>query len=492
MNMRQMKDLRYIYENSTNPIDNSNINKIIGAYLRDGKFYRNLVRVNTGRQVEPDYRDIDKFESFLFNTWKNNVINYRSNDNDPRNNFLYDPDFINLRNTLYNIGDVRSAAEMLQVMDRLNYDSNTEYGVKKYGPMANNFNDYWRHIMSRRINVDRGSDLDFIEHRIYINIGREVEYDFLQNMVEKFNDKNLPYYFKYSNRKNCSRDDGVVIYSDTKHLPLYIEALNEIKEEHFEYNPYIGKPPVLSCVVDGWLGYGSEPLNDGDKRLSFNEKRQSILEEAIKNGTRKWIYQNFNMEIEVNGKTMTYKEYLVNILTDKAVQDLREKAELLTENDQKIVRKFDSPVFRDLVFKRYNNNIDKMMREIIDTGICSKESDIVVLVNGKNISTQNNTLMDGIFYNEMQYYNTVDQGYRDFIGREIFARCRENDIDPNNFGFDLHISDTIEKEKTLYKSIPVSKVKSYFKGLLSSDNHEVEKMFDENESVDYSSKKSYK
>ena len=487
MSLRQVEDLKYIYENSTNPINNSNINKIIGAYLRDGKFYGNLVRVNTGRFVEPDYRNVDKFESFLFNTWKKNIINYGKDGNTSGNGLLNDRDFISLRNALWDVKDVKSVAEMQSVRDKLDYDDNTSYALIRFGHLANRMTDYWRHIMSRRININSLSDLGSIEHRLYINIGKEVEYDFLQNMVEKFDEKNLPYYFKYSNRKNSSRDDGVVIYSDTKHLPLYIEALNEIKNEHFEYNPYIGMPPVLSSVVDGWLGYGSEPLKvDGDS-MSFNEKRQEVIEEAIDVGTSKWIYQNFNTEFNNNGRTITYKELLVDRLTDRAIQDLREKAEALTDNNQKIVTKFDSTAFRNIVFQRYNNNLDKMMREFIMNGTCSDKSNVSVLVNQKEISTNNNMLMNGIFYEEMMYYNTVDQGYRDFIGKEILSKCRENDIDPNNFGFDLHVSDKIEKEKREYKSVSFSKIRSYFKPV--TDNPEVTEMFDAGERVESVSRK---
>ena len=473
-----VKNLQYIYNHSVNPIDDDNVNKIIDAYLKDGKFYRNLVRINTEKVVFPDPRDIDKFESFLFNTWKNNIVNATQENNSFRRIDVNDFDFIALKNALLNISDVKSFAEVKDRIDELDYNRDTEYGMMRYGHLANGLDHYWRHIMSRRMKTPVNSEIDVVEHRLYINIGREVEYDFLQNMMEKFSERKLPYYFKYSNRENCSRDDGIVIYSDTEHLSAYIEVLNEIKNEHREYEPYIGKPPVLSCVVDGWLGYGSEPSKDDGKNISFNEKRKEIIETAIEEGTNKWMYKNLDKEINVNGRRMTYKEYLVDKLTDKAVDKLREKSEIMTDNDQNIVRRFDSPVFRDIVKKRYTNNIDKMLKEIIINGMCSKESNIEVLINDKTISTNNNSFMDNIMYEEITNQNVLGNDYCGFIKNEILSKCKDNDIDPDNFAFDLHVSDTLVKTNRVYEGVSSNRVRGFLKMFSSHDKSEVNKLFD--------------
>ena len=156
-----------------------------------------------------------------------------------------------------------------------------EFHFKTPKLIKNEFNNnriedrYWVHVKSELINADFAYGINAISNRLYLNINRSQVEKLALMITNECQKRKIPYYFKYSN--SIQRDDSFVIYSDNEHLEEYIEILDKIKQTGIIK---FGKPPILTGVINGYIGYGAEPDNRYDEeRQSYTEKRMSIVEE---------------------------------------------------------------------------------------------------------------------------------------------------------------------------------------------------------------------
>lgn len=157
-------------------------------------------------------------------------------------------------------------------------------------------------------------------------------------LVEKCDEHNLPYYFKFD--QYADRDDTIVIYSSTENLTKYVEILQEIKREHPELVSRAKEPPVLTGKIDGWIGYGSEPAKTPDgQRHSFNEIRAKVLESSIGKVTKQWIMNHRNQQITYQGQKMLFQEYIAMKSTEKLIADLERRYLSYEENDKKVAQR---------------------------------------------------------------------------------------------------------------------------------------------------------
>ena len=168
--------------------------------------------------------------------------------------------------------------------------------------------------------VDLSEDIYFnVDHRIYVNIDNENVYKLAHKLVEKFGEKNLPFYFKFEDFNN--RKDGFVIYSDTKNLTKYIECLDEVYSENKELRMSTYSPLMFGGRISDYYSIGDEPSVE-NKSCSFNSLRADCIDDAMKITIRRWMYENQNIELKRNNKVFKFKDYMTDKIVDLLINDI--------------------------------------------------------------------------------------------------------------------------------------------------------------------------
>lgn len=307
--------LKYIYDNIENPLDDNTI-----RYLYDNYGYMNTYDLVIGKGTKPntnfDDKQRDDYNKMLFDIWKNSILNLsmeRMKELEKR--FLYN--------------DIRRIRKVLSMPIDEKYNLNTTFGIyeflrkermdKAYFCMPVNLLDHkFIHTISEK--VDLSEDIYFnVDHRIYVNIDNENVYKLAHKLVEKFGEKNLPFYFKFEDFNN--RKDGFVIYSDTKNLTKYIECLDEVYSENKELRMSTYSPLMFGGRISDYYSIGDEPSVE-NKSCSFNSLRADCIDDAMKITIRRWMYENQNIELKRNNKVFKFKDYMTDKIVDLLINDI--------------------------------------------------------------------------------------------------------------------------------------------------------------------------
>ena len=153
--------------------------------------------------------------------------------------------------------------------------------------------------------------------RLYINnVNFSDTITFSTLFAEKCEERGIPFYFKTADmsrgaenikKLNLTRDESIVIYSSDKYITDYVNICEEIREEtQMKFNA----PPVLSGVVNDFLGYGDEYLNH---RISYNSLRSEVVSSALKETNKAYFGKEYNVESlmeNLRKDSSKYKSYL--------------------------------------------------------------------------------------------------------------------------------------------------------------------------------------
>lgn len=297
------------------------------------------------------------------------------------------------------------------------------------------------HIKSRNIynKTKEEEELKKTRHRLYINIDLNNIYKFSEIFMKKCEEKNLPYYFKIS---VVPRNDTFIIYSNTYFLEKYIEILREIKMENPDIVNTTHKPPILTGVIDKWIGYGSEPARE---KNSFNMIRCECIQKAIRKGAIETLNINKDEKIKYHGKTISFKEYIAKAITKNIIKTQtrilnrdfsKEEPELykkVLENidtifecyinaDYKKIRK--NPIRVDYEYKNgtnrcikvdsldINSSLEDVFLELVEKSKIVEErirKNIKEAYEAKGIDTKKTCFDDDIVENMRQYDKLVEE-----------------------------------------------------------------------------------
>ena len=147
-----------------------------------------------------------------------------------------------------------------------------------------------------------------IEHRLYVNIDSSKVHLFFFFFLRKSFERRVPVYYKFD--AFGERDDSIVLYCDTNNLPIFINLFEEIKDE-CSLDEYLHKPPILTGVVNGWIGYGSEPGYFRGNLESFNAKREMHLKECIQRVGAFWITNSLDKTFKIGNREVNYFDYFL-------------------------------------------------------------------------------------------------------------------------------------------------------------------------------------
>lgn len=461
-------ELMELYNQIHNPIDDiSVIEKLINAYANNSKgfggYYGQLTKTVQKEHNKGQYyrEDADRFYAMLFNKWKNSIVAMT------RDEFVelykqgsYGQDFIKMRNYLKNIPDVSTMKEADEIFYGSKSDKELEDALEKYSWKSFGGGSGWIHVCSRYLTAKK-DQYPNVEHRLYLDTESLDTYKMTTYLVEKCDEHNLPYYFKFD--QYADRDDTIVIYSSTENLTKYVEILQEIKREHPELVSRAKEPPVLTGKIDGWIGYGSEPAKTPDgQRHSFNEIRAKVLENSIGKVTKQWIMNHRNQQITYQGQKMLFQEYIAMKSTEKLIADLERRYLSYEENDKKVAQRNGTKynpttvsdrlgyTLQDVRSSRFKQNIYRVLRDKMISSlpqVCNgsyKDMDAINMNvrNGKQITFSGYDL-ETIIQQLSVNISKNDPNFISSVQAEIKNNAKKYGIDSEKFCFDTKARETM-------------------------------------------------
>ena len=301
-----------------NPLENDELLEIIlKSYYNNHNIYNELVKTNTKDKICGLYnqKDRDDYNIYLFNIWKNNVLQYDINKFPKEEQEV----FKRLQNKL-NAFVPNNNQEIDEFIFNLNdeHDQELEHFLVENAYTAQGENTGWNHISDRYLSFFKRITPK-TKHRLYLNINSTYIDKFAKRFTEKCYENNLPFYYKYDSYGN--RADTFIIYSDTNNLFNYISILEEIREEYKEeFAENIKKPPITTANIDNWLGYGSEPQIKTKKKYSYNTLREKIATDVLDRFNTHWTNTHKDKDIIINGQNISYKEFLSNLIYETYIE----------------------------------------------------------------------------------------------------------------------------------------------------------------------------
>lgn len=461
-------ELMELYNQIHNPIDDiSVIEKLINAYANNSKgfggYYGQLTKTVQKEHNKGQYyrEDADRFYAMLFNKWKNSIVAMTKDEFvELYKQGSYGQDFIKMRNYLKNIPDVSTMKEADEIFYGSKGDKELEDALEKYSWKSFGGGSGWIHVCSRYLTAKK-DQYPNVEHRLYLDTESLDTYKMTTYLVEKCDEHNLPYYFKFD--QYADRDDTIVIYSSTENLTKYVEILQEIKREHPELVSRAKEPPVLTGKIDGWIGYGSEPAKTPDgQRHSFNEIRAKVLENSIGKVTKQWIMNHRNQQITYQGQKMLFQEYIAMKSTEKLIADLERRYLSYEENDKKVAQRNGTKynpttvndrlgyTLQDVRSPQFKQNIYRVLRDKMISSlpqVCNgsyKDMDAINMNvrNGKQITFSGHDL-ETIIQQLSVNISKNDPNFISSVQAEIKNNAKQYGIDSEKFCFDTKARETM-------------------------------------------------
>lgn len=290
-----MDKLMDLYNSVQSPLDDlDKVKKIIEIYSKsdkDGKdFYKNLVHLSEKKYSDKiDQNDIDSFNSLLFNVWKSNIVDMSE---DEYNSFYaekgtyQDKDFQDLREYLSSIKNVSTEAEIDEIIEKLQKNPKYSKAIEKYTYILEQGKSLqrWLYVDSGRL-AQRPTHS--IQHRLYLNVERPYIESFIYRIISEADKREMDFTIKYS--EAGARDDTIVIYANDNNILQYIEILREFREQYPEISNRINFPPIMTGLIDGWIGYGAEPtITINKEQQSYTTLREKVIKEAISRAYSNW------------------------------------------------------------------------------------------------------------------------------------------------------------------------------------------------------------
>lgn len=277
-----------IFMHLESPLDDpKKFDEIIDAYAKPvGQLYNNLQYAHKGEKKDSpeNLADRDAFRKKMFERWKKSYLNIDNANATPEQKYI--------KNFLQNCPDASSVYELKQIAKR-SYDDQTFAQIEK----VFDHNDWeheengWTHILSERGKTGSEKPGE-TKHRLYLNLANEDIYKAANLLVDAFDEKDMPFYFKFDN-DGGKRDDTLVLYCSEEDLEKTYAILNKIKEQNPDMVGRAGDPVMLAGKVDGWIGYGAHPeKRPGEKKTSYSEVRGKLLEDALDATADSWAAEH--------------------------------------------------------------------------------------------------------------------------------------------------------------------------------------------------------
>ena len=444
-------------KNINNPLDNDKLLYTILEAMYDGtSIYTALTKVNAKKEdkISGKYtiRDRDNYELYLFNYWKNIILNL-----DLRTvNDKYQDKVIKLKKLLakYNPNNTQEIYDFLYNKDNM-YDKELEDFLEEHSYKSQGQYSSWNHVSKKYLEFFNTSIPD-IKHRFYLNINSTYMDRFAHLFTIKCLEKNLPFYYKFSD--SAARADSFVIYSNTANLFKYLEVLEEIKKEHKkEIEENIKKPPILTAKVNEWIGYGSEPQFKSKKKYSYSSIREEIISNVINKFNKHWTKTHKNGTVHINDRDVTYKEFFSKLLYKTMIDNYEKECSYTKDLDKVDFRGFSlndtkTDRFRNKLMGMINQNIDYILENIdnLDNYDIKKTTPMATRKPEKHLYISSNNIRKALDRQPL-ILTRLSKNFYDQFRKAVKKEALKCNIPEENFCFDkvsLEEIKNINEEKT--------------------------------------------
>ena len=407
-----INNLKEFYTSIKNPLDDEEvINTLLLACSNNGDFYFYLNSINSYGRGVYNPQEKDNFFMAVFDQL------FKNADSSIKTHFKDIHDVSDLQKAF---DSLPKTVDLYATVDNLNlYDDH-----------------YWIYVNSNELHNDGSYSaipLAFnVKHRLYVNIDNVDVHKLGRLFFEKCEEGDLPYKFKFTGAEE--RDDVFVVYSDTEHLLDYYRILTEIKKEHPELEQSISRPPIMSGVVDGWIGYGTEPQQF---EQSFNSLRCEIVNQAFNKTLYDLIINHPDLPLVVDGEETT----LMDEVASRIVED--EISRLLRYEKNELANYYGL-TYSKAKSKSFINNLFSKVRSSLATPISTANGglrfqDINYKYSDKNSRSiwggQLKSMLLTIFPEVIDNHPEMKEKLKSDI--RLFAS--KSHIDSQNFAFDTYV-----------------------------------------------------
>ena len=167
--------------------------------------------------------------------------------------------------------------EGLKKLLRVGSDSVDEKNKRPYGLG-------WFYFRSQALNprdIQYEIKNEDVKHRLYLTVDSENRAKMVSRIIEKCNEKRLPYNFKvhinFAKKKENQQSDTIVIYlSEENQVVKYVNLINEILDEDKDLKSHTYKTSPHLGIIDNYIGYGFEPKLEVGKTSYSKLMKQSV------------------------------------------------------------------------------------------------------------------------------------------------------------------------------------------------------------------------
>lgn len=425
--------MRYkdLFRSIENPLTEEILNEILDGYCERGTIYNTLIKTDLSKKVTQKYyiSARDRLKVYFFNEWKKSIhkIIERNRIRPEWENRIKKLDaYLQTKNPT-TAKEVREILYPTNLVDKELEDALEKVSWESVGEYSS-----WDHIDSSAVYVGLHSRKS-IEHRLYVNCDSTAIDIIAYELAKRCKSEKLRYYFKYD--IYASRSDTLVIYCATEDILKFRRILNNIiKDNRLEHA--IHKPPILTGVIDGWIGYGTEPEDINGERQSFNSKREKHLESCIKKSTAMWIRNNLGFKIKLNGNITTYGQYFLAHMT----ASIKEKMLRYVSSNPNEVGPYGyskndvlSKEFDQVIKATIKNNFGKIMAYLKGE---IKRLDLTIKIRGKIVYIPRVAIEESI-KNQTKTIRKISEKYTPNLLRMIKQTSKEWGISEQNYAFDI-------------------------------------------------------
>lgn len=492
-----MENMLDIYDNvrKNNIIDNKAfLRKMLDNYKgttrssasMDGKgprysdFY-NVLTKTENKELDSTQLDEDENNKFyvdMTNIWIDNVLKLDNNDLKKLTK-KYQDMYIVIRDVVKKYGRVNSIQKVKDLYDAIcdsignAFGNSLEDGIflvnrKKlfwvYFQDSFGFSEHpfpFNHVSSNLLSSGRKEEVHNIEYRLYINCACKDIVKLVSSYIDKCDKKNIPFYFKYSESRN--RRDKVVIFCSKEHIKNNIEILKEIAKEHPEYVCNCG--PMLDLVgnIDGWIGIASEPSKSLDCKQSFNTLRSDILEDAAENVVLRYIFENINKKVIIDGKEQSFNKIILDNAINIIINKIK-RISIITKKDYDVLlqdQKYIDYLRRQLLLKTetgkntlmngFNRLVEIAPSKNKPLGLKHKTIFEIDLLTGDKIDYTAETADEVLKSMVDVMMKTPSFDYISKYREEIKKLCPSYMVDPSCFAFNTTTKNDFENIDSVYK-----------------------------------------
>ena len=188
---------------------------------------------------------------------------------------------------------------------------------------------------------------DDVDSRLYLNLKGKNISKFAIEAYKECKKQNLPFYFKFG--LSDDRNEPFLFYCSHEKLYFYLEVIKSIKEKNPELFEGTEKVSPNMGIIDGFIGYGEEPLGHDE---SYNSSRGMAVSEArsqVRDEFKKEYGRNREPEsFLANGKPINFRgtsEILIENFAEPYLENLND---LTSEEKERAMEKIKNKAFYEI------------------------------------------------------------------------------------------------------------------------------------------------